>query len=258
MLTKITSLGRVSINAVVALGRASIFLYHMLIAQTAGKDRTQLLIKQLYNVGVLSFLIVTVSGFFIGMVLGLQGYTILSHYGSEGAVGQLIALSIVRELGPVITALLFAGRAGSALTAEIGLMKASEQLSSMEIMGVDPLQWVIAPRFLACLIAVPILTTLFNATGILGGSFIGVEWLGVDQGSFWSGMLQAVDFIDDIVNGLIKSFVFAIAVSWIATFQGYDLYPTPEGISRATTKTVVYSSLTILGLDFILTAVMFG
>ena len=225
----------------------------MLTAQSIGRDRAQLLIKQLYNVACYLFNCHCIRFFYRYGIRTTRLYHFI-YYGSESAVGQLIALSIVRELGPVITALLFAGRAGSALTAEIGLMKASEQLSSMEIMGIDPLKRIIAPRFLACILAMPILTILFNTTGILGGSFVGVDWLGIDQGSFWSGMLQTVDFMDDIVNGLIKSVVFAIAVSWIATFQGYDLYPTPEGISRATTKTVVYSSLTILGLDFILTA----
>ncbi|MGO1694035.1 MAG: lipid asymmetry maintenance ABC transporter permease subunit MlaE, partial [Marinobacter sp.] len=217
-----------------------------------------LLMKQLYSVGVLSLAIVVVSGLFIGMVLGLQGYTILSDFGSEAAIGQMIALTLVRELGPVVTALLFAGRAGSALTAEIGLMKATEQLSSMEMMGVDPLRRVIAPRLWAGFIAMPILAIIFSMVGIWGGMLVGVEWLGVFEGSYWGNMQASVDFWDDVVNGVIKSVVFGFVCAWIAVYQGYDCVPTSAGISSATTKTVVYSSLAVLGLDFVLTAVMFG
>lgn len=217
-----------------------------------------LLVKQLYSVGVLSLAIVLVSGLFIGMVLGLQGYTILSDYGSEAAIGQMIALTLVRELGPVVTALLFAGRAGSALTAEIGLMKATEQLSSMEMMGVDPLRRVIAPRLWAGFIAMPVLAVIFSVVGIWGGMLVGVDWLGVFEGSFWGNMQSSVDFVDDVMNGVIKSVVFGFVCAWIAVYQGYDCIPTSAGISSATTKTVVYSSLAVLGLDFVLTAVMFG
>jgi phospholipid/cholesterol/gamma-HCH transport system permease protein len=217
-----------------------------------------LLLKQIYSVGVLSLVIVVVSGLFIGMVLGLQGYTILSDFGSESAIGQLVALTLVRELGPVVTALLFAGRAGSALTAEIGLMKATEQLSSMEMMGVDPLRRVIAPRLWAGFLSMPILALVFSMVGILGGMLVGVEWLGVFEGSFWGNMQASVDFRDDVLNGVIKSVVFGFVCAWIAVYQGYDCVPTSAGISSATTKTVVYSSLAVLGLDFILTAVMFG
>ena len=173
-------------------------------------------------------------------------------------MGSWVALSLVRELGPVVTALLFAGRAGSALTAEIGLMKATEQLSSMEMIGVDPLKRVIAPRFWAGVISMPLLAAIFNLVGILGGVMVGVDWLGIYEGSFWTGMQQSVDFVHDVGNGMVKSLVFGIVVTWIAVFQGYDAIPTSEGISRATTRTVVYSSLAVLGLDFILTAVMFG
>jgi phospholipid/cholesterol/gamma-HCH transport system permease protein len=211
-----------------------------------------------YKVGVLSLVIIVVSGLFIGMVLALQGYSILVDYGSEQAVGQMVALTLVRELGPVVAALLFAGRAGSALTAEIGLMKATEQLSSMEMMGVDPLKRVIAPRLWAGLITMPLLAVIFSAVGIFGGLLVGVEWLGVYEGSFWANMQSSVDFKEDILNGIIKSVVFGVVCSWIAVFQGYDSEPTSEGISIATTKTVVYSSLSVLGLDFLLTAVMFG
>jgi phospholipid/cholesterol/gamma-HCH transport system permease protein len=209
-------------------------------------------------IGVLSLVIILVSGVFIGMVLGLQGYTILVKFGAEQALGQLIALSMVRELGPVIGALLFAGRAGSAITAEIGLMKVTEQLSSMEMLGVDPLRRIIAPRFWAGQISLPILTLIFTGVAIYGGYMVGVQWLGVDEGSFWSNMQHSVDFREDIVNGIIKSVVFGTLVTWIAVYQGYICPPTAEGIGKATTRTVVFSSLATLGMDFILTAIMFG
>lgn len=239
------------------VGRASVTLFNVIFCKPNFTSGSKRLIAQIYSVGVLSLLVMLVSGFFIGMVLGLQGYTILSKFGAEQALGQLIALSMVRELGPVIGALLFAGRAGSALTAEIGLMKTTEQLSSMEMMGVDPLHRVIAPRFWAGIISLPILAIIFNAVAIVGGYLVGVDWLGVDSGAFWANMQNAVDFREDVVNGIIKSVVFGGVVTWIAVFQGLDSIPTSEGIGRATTRTVVYSSLCILGLDFFLTAVMF-
>ena len=217
-----------------------------------------LLVRQLYNVGVLSMLIIVVSGVFIGMVLGLQGYLVLTTYSAETSLGMLVALSLLRELGPVVAALLFAGRAGSALTAEIGLMRATEQLSSMEMMAVDPLRRVISPRFWAGVISLPLLTVIFVAVGIWGGSLVGVSWKGIDSGFFWSAMQNAVDWRMDLVNCLIKSVVFAITVTWISLFNGYDAIPTSAGISRATTRTVVHSSLAVLGLDFVLTALMFG
>lgn len=251
------SIGHQTLGFLDDVGRASVTIFRALVAKPNFSAGTQRLIAQLYSVGVLSLLIIIVSGFFIGMVLGLQGYTILSKFGAEQALGQLVALSMVRELGPVIGALLFAGRAGSALTAEIGLMKTTEQLSSMEMMGVDPLHRIIAPRFWAGQISLPILTIIFNAVAILGGYLVGVDWLGVDSGSFWANMQNSVDFSEDIINGVIKSAVFGAVVTWIAVFQGLDSMPTSEGIGRATTRTVVYSSLCILGLDFFLTAVMF-
>ncbi|HBO93402.1 MAG TPA: lipid asymmetry maintenance ABC transporter permease subunit MlaE, partial [Gammaproteobacteria bacterium] len=195
---------------------------------------------------------------FIGMVLALQGYNILNRYGSEQALGQMVALTLLRELGPVVTALLFAGRAGSALTAEIGLMKTTEQLASMEMIGVDPLRRIVSPRFWAGAICMPTLALIFSSVGVLGAYAVGVLWLGVDGGSFWSNMQNSVEWGDDVLNGVIKSVVFGVVVTWIAVFQGYDTVPTSEGISRATTRTVVYASLAVLGLDFILTAVMFG
>ncbi len=192
------------------------------------------------------------------MVMALQGYTILVDYGAEGSLGPMVALSLLRELGPVVTALLFAGRAGSALTAEIGLMKATEQLSSLEMMAIDPLRRVVAPRFWAGMISMPMLALIFSAVGILGGHLVGVDWLGVDAGSYWSIMQSTVDWNQDVINGVIKSLVFALVVTWIAIFKGYDSIPTSEGISKATTETVVFSSLAVLGLDFVLTALMFG
>lgn len=258
VLDRLAQFGRLGLGFLQSLGRSGVFLFLAIFSRSGFTGRGTLLLRQLYNVGLLSLVIVTVSGLFIGMVLGLQGYSILVNYGSEGAVGQMVALSLVRELGPVVTALLFAGRAGSALSAEIGLMKATEQLSSMEMIGVDPLKRVIAPRFWAGVISMPLLAAIFNVVGILGGAFVGIDWLGIYEGSFWSGIQQSVDFIDDIGNGMVKSLVFGVVVSWIAVFQGYDATPTSEGISRATTRTVVYSSLAVLGLDFILTAVMFS
>jgi len=240
------------------LGRASYFLVQILAGILSLITRPRLLLKQLYSVGVLSFLIITISGLFVGMVLSLQGYYTLSDFGAEETLGVMVAASLVRELGPVVSGLLFAGRAGSALTAEIGLMKATEQLSGMEMMAVDPIRRIITPRFLAGLISMPLLAALFSAVGIIGGQMVGCGLLGVDEGAFWSQMQAGIDFRDDIINGVIKSLVFGFVSSWIALFEGYDAIPTSEGVSRATTRTVVNSAFSILGLDFILTALMFG
>ena len=258
MIDRIAALGRGGLDVISSFGRSGRFLVGVLAGIPRPATGFPLLLRQLYFVGVLSLAIVVVSGLFIGMVLGLQGYTILSDYGSEAAIGQMIALTLVRELGPVVTALLFAGRAGSALTVEIGLMKATEQLSSMEMMGVDPLRRVIAPRLWAGFIAMPVLAIIFSVVGIWGGMLVGVDWLGVFEGAFWGNMQSSVDFVDDVLNGVIKSVVFGFVCAWIAVYQGYDCVPTSAGISSATTKTVVYSSLAVLGLDFVLTAVMFG
>ncbi|MEQ5834553.1 lipid asymmetry maintenance ABC transporter permease subunit MlaE [Marinobacter sp. NFXS9] len=258
MIDRLATIGRGTFDILASLGRSSEFLVRSLIAVPRPATGLPLLVKQIYAVGVLSLAIIVVSGLFIGMVLGLQGYNILTDYGSEQAIGQMVALTLVRELGPVVTALLFAGRAGSALTAEIGLMKATEQLSSMEMMGVDPLRRVIAPRFWAGFITMPLLAMIFSVVGIWGGMLVGVDWLGVFEGSYWANMQSSVDFGEDVLNGVVKSIVFGFVCTWIAVYQGYDSVPTSEGISSATTKTVVYSSLAVLGLDFILTAVMFG
>lgn len=257
MIRHIVALGRGTLGMVSALGRAVIFL-----AQAAwgvpSREGWHLWLRQMHFIGVMSLAIVLVSGLFIGMVLGLQGFTILVGFGAEDALGQMVALSLLRELAPVVAALLFAGRAGSALTAEIGLMKATEQLTSMEMIGVDPLRRIVAPRLWAGFVAMPLLTVGFSVVGIWGGYLVGVQWLGVFDGSYWSNMQSNVDFVDDVLNGMLKSVVFGLVVTWIAVFQGYDLTPTSEGISRATTRTVVYSSLAVLGLDFVLTALMFG
>lgn len=253
----VRSLGERGLAYFQGIGRSSLILWSALFARPQ-KHGLRLVVRQVYSVGVLSLVIVSVSGAFIGMVLSIQGYTLLADYGSEQAVGQMVALTLLRELGPVVTGLLFAGRAGSALTAEIGLMKATEQLASMEMMGVDPLRRIIAPRFWGGLISMPLLSLVFSAVGILSGAVVAVDWLGIYPGSFWSNMQNAVDFGYDVGNGLIKSVVFGVVVTWIAVAQGYESTPTSEGISAATTRTVVYASLAILGLDFVLTALMFG
>ena len=250
-------IGAWAIEGVSALGRSSLFLSQTLVSCPVALLRLRLLIQQVFSVGVLTLIIIIVSGLFVGMVLGLQGYNTLVDFGAESSLGLLVALSLTRELGPVLTALLFAGSAGSALTAEIGLMKATEQLAAMEMMAVDPIQRVIAPRFLAGFIAMPLLAAMFTAIGVIGGHLVGVGLLGVDTGVYWSSMQEGVDFYDDVMNGVIKSVVFGFVVTWIAVFQGYDSVPTSEGVSRATTRTVVNSSLAVLGLDFVLTSLMF-
>jgi phospholipid/cholesterol/gamma-HCH transport system permease protein len=254
----LASLGRQGIAAIERIGRAHLMLLAMLAGMGEVVRRPALLLEQLFSVGVLTVLIIAVSGLFVGMVLGLQGYYILSQFGAEATLGVMVAASLVRELGPVVTALLFAGRAGSALTAEIGLMKATEQLSGLEMMAVDPVRRVLAPRFAAGLISMPLLAAVFSMLGVLGGWFVGVGLLGVDDGTYWAQMQAKIDWNEDVVNGVIKSVVFGFTCTWIAIFQGYDCTPTSEGVSRATTRTVVHSALAVLGLDFVLTALMFG
>jgi phospholipid/cholesterol/gamma-HCH transport system permease protein len=216
-----------------------------------------LLLREIWFSGVLSLIIIMVSGLFVGLVLGLQGYETLQRFGSAEALGILVALSLVRELGPVVAGLLFASRAGSAVAAEIGLMKATEQLKAMDMMAVNPMARVVAPRFWGGVIAMPLLAALFSMMGVFGGYLIGVVFIGVDEGAYWSQMQASVDFREDILNGVIKSFVFGVAVSLIAVFEGYDSVPTAEGVSRAITRTVVTSALVILALDFVLTSFMF-
>jgi len=254
----LAAVGRFTLEKLVVLGQLARF-FGMLIARLGiVVKRPRLVIQQVHFIGNYSLLIILVSGLFVGFVLGLQGYYTLNRYGSEEALGLLVALSLVRELGPVVTALLFAGRAGTSLTAEIGLMKAGEQLSAMEVMAVDPIRRVLVPRFLGGIIAMPILAAVFSMMGILGGWFVGVILIGIDTGAFWSQMQNGVDVFKDVLNGVIKSVVFGVAVTLIALFEGWHCRPTPEGVSRATTRTVVAGSLVVLGLDFVLTAIMFS
>jgi phospholipid/cholesterol/gamma-HCH transport system permease protein len=253
----IRGVGAKTIDSILRLGYATRFIARTIMSSGTSLRRPRLVIRELYFTGVLSLIIILVSGLFVGMVLGFQGYHTLQTYGSESALGVLVALSLVRELGPVVSALLFASRAGSAMTAEIGLMKATEQLSAMEMMAVDPISRVVAPRFWAGVISMPLLAAMFSAMGVFGGYLVGVVLIGVDEGSFWSQMQSAVDLYNDILNGVIKSLVFGFAVTWISLFEGYDAPPTAEGVSGATTRTVVTSSLVILALDFLLTAFMF-
>jgi phospholipid/cholesterol/gamma-HCH transport system permease protein len=257
-LEPVARLGRLGLRAVAGLGRAHLLLLDVLGGLPSLLVRPRLLIAQLFGIGVLSMLIIVVSGVFVGMVLGLQGYYVLSQFGAEESLGVMVAASLVRELGPVVTALLVAGRAGSALTAEIGLMKATEQLSGLEMMAVDPVKRVLTPRFFGGFLSMPLLVAMFSAVGVAGGWFVGVGLLGIDDGAFWSQMQAKIDFSEDLMNGVIKSLVFGVVVTWIALYEGYDADPTAAGVSRATTRTVVQSALAVLGLDFVLTALMFG
>ncbi|MDR2690012.1 MAG: lipid asymmetry maintenance ABC transporter permease subunit MlaE [Azoarcus sp.] len=250
-------IGALTVDGIWWLGFISRFFAMVLIHSGQSFRRLPLTIREIYFSGVLSLLIIVVSGLFVGLVLGLQGYDILQRFGSSDALGIMVALSLLRELGPVVAALLFASRAGSAVTAEIGLMKATEQLQAMDMMAVNPIARVVAPRFWGGVISMPLLAAMFSAMGIFGGWLIGVVAIGVDNGAFWSQMQAAVDFRYDVVNGVIKSFVFGVAVSLIAVFEGFDCQPTAEGVSRAITRTVVGSALAILALDFVLTSFMF-
>lgn len=256
MITMISRVGSSGIKYCQHLGVSGLFLLRIIFRRPRWAAGLKLLVEQLFVVGVLSLPIILVSALFIGMVLGLQGVNTLQRFGAEAQLGQLVALSVVRELGPVVTALLFAGRAGSALTAEIGLMRATDQIASMEMMAVDPIWRVVSPRFWAGVIAMPLLAMMFNMVAIWGGYIVGVEWLGVDMGAFWNNMQSSVDFRQDIVNGIIKTVAFGFVVTWIAVYQGFFSVPTAPGISFATTRSVVYASLAVLGLDFVLTAMM--
>jgi len=250
--------GAIGLSLLALLGRATLLLWQMLMQSRVVVQRFPLFVQQLYAIGVLTLPIIVVAAAFVGMVLALQGYNTLVDFGAESSLGLLVALSLTRELGPVLGALLFAGRAGAALTAEIGLMKATEQLAGMEMMAVDPVHRVIAPRFLAGVISMPLLAAMFSAIGVYGGFLVGNGMLGVDEGAFWSHMQASVDWREDIINGVVKSVVFGFVVTWIAVFEGYDAVPTSEGVSQATTRTVVHSALAVLGLDFVLTGLMFS
>lgn len=258
MIQYLANLGAKWLRAFQVTGQSVLFLLNIVGWGSGVKGPLKRLIAQIYQLGVLSLPIILVAGLFVGMVLALQGYYILSSYGSQEAVGQMVALSLLREFGPVVSALLFVGRAGSALTAEIGLMKTTEQLSAMEIMGVDPYQRIFSPRLWAGVVTLPLLTVLFSLLGIYGGAFVAVEMLGIYEGSYWANMQQSVLFYDDVIKGIIKACVFAFVCTWLALFHGFHATPTSRGISLATTATVVQGSLAVLGLDFILTAVLLG
>jgi len=254
-------LGSIGCNVregIASLGFAVRSFFNLLRVSPGAFRRPGLISEQIHFIGNYSLVIIAVSGLFVGMVLALQGYYTLNQYGAEQMLGQVVALALVRELGPVVTALLFAGRAGTSLTAQIGLMKAGEQLSAMEMMAINPLQRVLAPRFWAGVVAMPVLATVFSAVGVLGGYLVGVKLIGVDEGSFWAQMQAGVDVRNDVLNGVIKSFIFGIAVTFTALFQGYQAQPTPEDVSRATTRTVVIASLLVWGLNFVMTALMFN
>jgi phospholipid/cholesterol/gamma-HCH transport system permease protein len=250
--------GRATREWLSGLGAAARLFFRLIMLAGPTLRRFRLVSEQLHFLGNYSLAIIAVSGLFVGFVLGLQGYYTLQRYGASSALGLLVALSLVRELGPVVSALLFAGRAGTSLTAEIGLMRAGEQITAMEMMAIDPVRRILAPRFWAGVIALPILSAVFSAVGILGGWVVGVLMIGVDAGSFWSQMQGGVDVLADVGNGVLKSIVFALTVTFVALLQGYSAKPTPEGVSRATTRTVVVASLAVLGLDFLLTAMMFS
>lgn len=258
MLEMLARFGRKGLDAFERLGRGHLLFIQILAGITSLLPRLGLLVAQIHSIGVRTVTIIVVSGLFVGMVLGLQGYYVLSQFAAEQSLGVMVAASLVRELGPVVTALLFAGRAGSALTAEIGLMKATEQLSGLEMMAVDPVYRILTPRFYAGFISMPVLAALFSAVGVIGGYFVSVGLLGVDEGAFWSQMQAKIEWGGDVVNGIIKSLVFGVVCTWIALFQGYDTVPTSAGVSSSTTRTVVHSALAVLVLDFVLTALMFG
>lgn len=258
MIAMLQAVGRQGLELLRRFGQSGLLLSRVLAVKPNPVKQFPYLLQQIYMEGVLSLPIIVVSGLFIGMVLALQGHHTLAKFGASQQLGPLVALSVLRELGPVVSAILFAGRAGSALTAEIALMKATEQLASMEMMAVDPMRRVISPRFWGGFISIPLLTIIFNAVAIYGAYLVGVKWLGLESGVFWSNMQSSVRFSSDIVNGLIKSAVFGVTVTWIAVAQGYFAVPTSAGIANATTRSVVYGSLAVLGLDFILTAMMIG
>ncbi len=257
LMKSVKNIGHGSVEAAWRIGYATRFFGLILLNSGPSFRRFQLTMKEIFFTGVMSLIIILVAGLFVGVVLGLQGYETLKSYGSASALGTLVALGLVRELGPVLAALLFASRAGSAMTAEIGLMKATEQIAAMEMMAVNPIARVVAPRFWAGVISMPLLAAMFSVMGVFGGYLVGVVFIGVDDGSFWSQMQAKVDFNHDILNGVLKSFVFGVAVTVIALFEGFDAPPTAEGVSGATTRTVVQSSVVVLLLDVVLTAIMF-
>lgn len=254
----ISALGKHIQQSILTLGAFTRLFFALVVRSGVIFTRPRLITQQIHFIGNYSLLIISISGLFVGFVLGLQGYYTLTRYGSEEALGLLVALSLTRELGPVVTALLFAGRAGTSLTAEIGLMKAGEQIAAMEVMAVDPMRRILVPRLIGGIIAMPILAAIFSMVGIIGGWVVGVLMIGIDPGAFWSQMQDGVDVFKDVLNGVIKSIVFGLVVTLIALYTGWTAKATPEGVSRATTRTVISGSLAVLGLDFLLTALMFS
>ena len=257
MTNPLQAIGQRVLEALRGLGHNATFFGDLLRSLPAALRRPFLVIAQVHAIGNLSLLIIMASGLAVGFVLALQSYYALVTYGASESLGLLVNLSLVRELGPVVTALLFAGRAGTSLTAEIGLMKAGEQLAAMEMMAIDPKSRVLAPRFIGGIVAMPVLAVLFSAVGILGAYVVAVQLIGVDPGNFWSIMQNGVDVWRDVGNGIIKSFVFGVICTFVAVYQGYEAQATPEGVAHATTRTVVISSLSVLATDFMLTALMF-
>ena len=237
------------------LGDVMLFLVRMLAYTPASLRRFGLIVHQVYNTGALSLVIIMLCGLFVGMVLGLQGFDVLQRFGSEESLGTVAALGLIKELSPVVTALLFSGRAGTALASEIGLMQATDQLAAMQMMAVDPVRRVCVPRFVGGIIAMPLLAAIFSAIGIYGAQLVGVQMMGVDAGQFWSQMRASVE-MRDVTEGIIKSCVFGVACSLIAVYEGYNAIPTAEGVGRATTRTVVISAVVTLVLDYMLTAVL--
>lgn len=257
LILQIRNIGAIALDFVQGVGKSLLLIFQMIKGIPYILSKPQLIIKEIFFSGVLSIVIIAVSGWFVGMVLGLQGYNTLQRFGSVSILGSLVAISLLRELGPVLSSILFAARAGSGITAEIGLMQATEQINAMSVMAVNPAHRVFLPKFIGGLIAVPFLSAIFNVSGIIGGAFVGVGLLHLDQGMFWSQMQFSVNFHTDVVNGIIKSGVFGFVVCLISVHQGVNAKPTAEGVSRATTRTVVYSALGVLACDFILTAFMF-
>ena len=258
MITVVNTIGQATLRGLAAVGHAAYFFADLVRHTPASLRRFGLVVGQIHAIGYRSLVIIVASGFAVGCVLALQMYYALVPFGAAESLGLVVNLSLVRELGPVVTALLFAGRAGTALTAEIGLMKAGEQLSAMELMAVDPRSRVLAPRFLAGVVSMPILAVLYSAIGILGAWLIAVQLIGVDPANFWSIMQSRVDVLRDVGNGIVKSAVFGVICTSVALYQGYETQATPEGVAYATTRTVVFSSLAVLAMDFILTAMMFS
>jgi phospholipid/cholesterol/gamma-HCH transport system permease protein len=255
-MTLLRELRRGTVDFLSVFGSAFLFLMRLLADTPRAFLRPRLILHQIHVVGANSLVLIMMAGLFVGMVLGLQFYVTMSRFGAEQSLGAVVVIALVRELGPVVTALLFAGRAGTALASEIGLMKATEQLSGMEMMAVDPIRYVVVPRFLGAFIAMPLLASIFNAIAILGAWWVGVQLMGLDNGQFWAPMIDNVDVIDDVLGGLMKSVFFGAAAGLLAVFEGYRAYPTAEGVSRATTRTVVITAMVVLVLDYMLTAIL--